>query len=614
MADSARTLVEEVLSPDMTREIWSGNYLKALPVSLQLFELSAVLPAVFYMFRFGQRRGTGHFLRAFGALTGTARHRRQSATVASVAGALAGADGLDGFNSECERAILGDLLLCFCLENVRRSLGRNQQVQRVAPTHYMASWVDLPRTVNSLRYVPEMLVAMLANQAGEYVDQNAEGDSTWFAVGRGHEHNVLTRAFSRGVTRRGKLGDLTSDRFDEADEGIGLDQLLMIRLAQQMHTAPGKLRGKEKDGHRISNQRPIAERAARNFTEDIRRFVRAYAEAAPRYALVEMLESCIAVGLTTVLTSTVEILFRWADAGTVPDCDAQHPAGVFVDCSNGIDPRIRARAEQSMDDLMRRLDRFPVILMALRLLDYQARGNRRIREEEIATRPYATAWLNLLGDVLHERHPEARRIHYNVEDKIEQLCSRLRDDHGDTAAILDDVEGRNNPIWRFAEGLMTLVGHNVRRGNFVSMVDSSFFTGRPNGLAVKRRARGSGAANGAMDSTREVRSLVFTDPVLDCLVHRHTLPVGEQTGIRHLSFGTFIDTLRVRHGFHVDTAPPGMTISNELLQRNRANLEQRLRDLGLLVGVNDAEAMKRLRPRFDPARLEDGSREVEDGR
>jgi len=29
-------------------------------------------------------------------------------------------------------------------------------------------------------------------------------------------------------------------------------------------------------------------------------------------------------------------------------------------------------------------------------------------------------------------------------------------------------------------------------------------------------------------------------------------------------------------------------------------LERRLRDLGVLVGVNDAEAMKRLRPRFEP--------------
>ena len=43
-----------------------------------------------------------------------------------------------------------------------------------------------------------------------------------------------------------------------------------------------------------------------------------------------------------------------------------------------------------------------------------------------------------------------------------------------------------------------------------------------------------------------------------------------------------------------------MNVSNELLQLNRAVLERRLRDLGLLAGVNDAEAMKRLQPRFDP--------------
>jgi hypothetical protein len=48
----------------------------------------------------------------------------------------------------------------------------------------------------------------------------------------------------------------------------------------------------------------------------------------------------------------------------------------------------------------------------------------------------------------------------------------------------------------------------------------------------------------------------------------------------------------------VDEAPQGMTISNEHLQLNRRLLERRLRDLGLLVGVNDAEAMKRLKPRF----------------
>ena len=102
MTDSVRKLVEEVLSPDMTREIWSGNYDKALPVSLHLFELSAILPAVFYMFRFGQRRGTGNFLNTFGSTTGSHSQRRRSATIERVSEKLARAKELEGFDGETE--------------------------------------------------------------------------------------------------------------------------------------------------------------------------------------------------------------------------------------------------------------------------------------------------------------------------------------------------------------------------------------------------------------------------------------------------------------------------------------------------------------------------------
>jgi len=57
----------------MTREIWTGNYEKALPISVQDFDLSGILPAVLYMFRFGQRRGKGKFREVFGQDTGTDR-------------------------------------------------------------------------------------------------------------------------------------------------------------------------------------------------------------------------------------------------------------------------------------------------------------------------------------------------------------------------------------------------------------------------------------------------------------------------------------------------------------------------------------------------------------
>jgi hypothetical protein len=134
MATTARAIVEEVLSRGMTREIWTGNYDKALPVSVQDFDLSAVLPAVFYMFRFGHRRGKGKFLETFSSNTGSARERRQAVTIDRVVSKLAENDKFVGFDGEAGQAILGDLLLCFCLENAKRALGRKEQVQRVALT------------------------------------------------------------------------------------------------------------------------------------------------------------------------------------------------------------------------------------------------------------------------------------------------------------------------------------------------------------------------------------------------------------------------------------------------------------------------------------------------
>ena len=217
-ATTARAIVDDVFGRAMTREIWTGNYEKAIPISVQDFDLCAVLPAIFYMFRRGLRRGTGKFLETFGADTGSAKERRKAATIERVAGKLAECNQFKGFVGQTEQAILGDLLLCFCLENAKRALGRKQQVQRVAPAHYMSSWLDLPKSVANLRYVPEMVVAMLADQKGDHIQQNDERDLTRFAVGRGFEDNVLLRAFHQGVTRRddsGEFSSRTSDRFEE---------------------------------------------------------------------------------------------------------------------------------------------------------------------------------------------------------------------------------------------------------------------------------------------------------------------------------------------------------------------------------------------------------------
>ncbi len=80
-ATTARAIVDDVLGRSMTREIWTGNYEKALPVSVQDFDLAGILPAVFYMFRFGLRRGKGKFFETFGGESGTTKERRRAATI-----------------------------------------------------------------------------------------------------------------------------------------------------------------------------------------------------------------------------------------------------------------------------------------------------------------------------------------------------------------------------------------------------------------------------------------------------------------------------------------------------------------------------------------------------
>ena len=601
MAKTARLIVQNELPRSMADEIWSAQYDKVLPLTFNNFELSAVLPTVFYMFRFGHRRGRGRFLEAFAPGDGSHRERRRATTIERVAEIMADSPDLVGFDDPVEKAILSDLLLGFNLENINHGMGRDKQVQRVAPSHYMASWIDLPESSANLRFVPEMIVAILANQKGDYVEQSDDKNKykkkTWFPVAEKHGENLLLKVFNDGIKHTGLVADQAADKFDESLEGLGIDQLLMIRLAQQLGAAPNKIPGK--DSQKISNQRPIAEQAARNFSDDIRRFIRAYARVATRHAFIDMLEACITVGMTTILTSVIKILFEWSDTGKVIEKAQQRPDNLFVDCSNGVEQRLRDLAERSLDDLMRRIERIPVIMMLLRLLDYAARDNRKIKKLEIKTRPYATEWLNLLGDLLDNRHQEAAFIHRQMEDYGEKLAGELKEDYPEASQTLRNGTGEPNPVRRLAAALTPLLGTTARR-NTISMVDSTLNVERPNGLARKHKTTiGIHAAKGGRRQ-REVRSLVLTDPMLDYLVHLHLLSSGNKPGVQALSIKEFLTEIRDRYGFHIDTAPPGMTISNDLLRLNRTVLERRLRDLGLLVGVNDAESMKRLKPRFEP--------------
>jgi hypothetical protein len=122
---------------------------------------------------------------------------------------------------------------------------------------------------------------------------------------------------------------------------------------------------------------------------------------------------------------------------------------------------------------------------------------------------------------------------------------------------------------------------------------SALMIDETNGLARRRKlTQQQRQRTGQNDAV----SFVLTNTVVEYLVHRHVL--HPDRGAHTLSYPEFLQILRERNGFFIDQAPPNMPVPNELLQRNRRMFERRLRDLGLLIGVNDAERMKKLRARY----------------
>jgi hypothetical protein len=574
----------------MMAHIWTANYLPVFPFTPATFSVGALFPAILYMFRWGNRRGRGRFGRTFAA------GQNGKPSISSVATLLSTDHHFSGFDNEIGRAILGDLLLAYVLENKRREEGQNTQVQRIFPTHYFASWIDLPESVAHLRGVPEMIVALLVNQPeGQHVESRQ--GRTPYPIGCRIEENEILRLFAPGTTVEGDFGtSLTSDRFDES-ASVALDQLVTIRLAQTCASAPEKARGKGEPGV-IPNQKPIATRATQIFYDDLAIFSRTYASI-PRLSLLPMLETCIALNLANIFLSTMHMLENWTNKGYLQKKDEQRPWPLFVDCSLSMDHQLRRLAEQSWENCRRRIPSLALTLMYLRLLDYQVRYDSDVGPADLPSRtPDATSWLNLLGDISHGSHEESKQTERFFRRKARELADALDEgDPGNAAVeILRNEQVGRNAGWRLAEALMLLMGAGNTTKSLYLFLNSCLMTEEPNGLARRRRIRLRNMTSG--QKTGDATSTVLTNTALEFLTHRHLRRAGKGHKYEPLSLPALIETLRHKYGLYIDQAPPDLFVPNELLIRNRRILERRLRDLGLLMGVNDAERMKRIRPRF----------------
>ena len=585
---NAKEVFESVLTVPTVKRLWTVNYQPALPFTPQDFSIGALLPAILYMFRWGHRRGKGKFIEKYGLIQ---NDKKLPPAIDHITVILEQQPGFEGFNSTATRAILGDMLLSSCLENKHHKTGRSEQVQRTYPTHYMASWIDLPEKVANLRFIPELLVAILLHQEdGSSIQRSAR--RSHFAMGSGYEENILLSLFGNGMEISGTM-NLTSDLFIESNETVGIDQLLTIRLAQGCGEAPMKARGGE--GDQIPNQWPLATTAMKNFREDFSVFVQAYGVTIPRQTFLQMLESCISLGLTNIYFSSIYMLSEWEKTGNLPIVDQQHSWPLFVDCSTGNDKHLRRLAEESMSDFIRRLTRLPLILMSMRILDEKVRYDRQLRDLLPLSYPDATDFINFLGSIFVESHPRADRI----LDNIDQDCLRISDSFAELGIepdLQEILRKSGNSVLRLSEAMCNVMGEKAHYIRYLNVVNSSFMVDEPNGIAQKRKISQKDKSGKTMRG--EVRSIVLTNPILDFIVHRHLRKAAHGKGSKAITFNSLLILMKQRYGLYIDESPPGMSIPVEMLLHNKQILERRLRDLGVLVGVNDAESMKRLKQRF----------------
>lgn len=581
---SAKAAVEEVFTKPLADLIWTANTLTIYPVTLQNFSVGSLLPAVFYMFRRGHRRGKGRFLEEFSP------DPKTRPNIFFVALRLSQeANAFEGFESTVARDILGDLLLCDALENKGHSEGHGTEVHRAFPVHFFTSWLDLPQSVAHLRFVPEMLVALLANQSsGRFVTPNANGD---FSVGCAPEQNLLLRIFGRGVEFGENIAQLDGDRASE-DVEYPVEELLTLRLAQCCGGAPEKLRALRGGTADIFNLLPIAQIASDSFRADLSALLRHFGQSIPRRAFTPMTEAIIALGLWHSFLASLAIALQWEQTGAIPAPASQKPVLSFVDASNGIDTRLRDLSEQSQEETLRLLDEATTALTMIRILDAKGRFDRKLRDAQ-PSGPDVVDWLNQLGAVRFDRHERADSILNDLSEKLHALAERLEQESlgAEAIDILRADGASRDPARALAEAISSLMGDKLLRSQYLKFLDSTLMVNEPHGLARKRRV--SRIMAGGKRKMMDARSIVLSNTLLDTLVHLHL--VGREG---RFSFHDFLQLLRERYGLCVDEAPPGIAAGREDLLRNRAILERRLRDLGLLVGVNDAESMKHLRAHY----------------
>lgn len=582
---SQRQAFTDALGKDMAGLLWTANTLQIYPATLQDFSVGSLLPAVIYMFRRGFRRGQGGFATKFSP-------SGLRPDIWCVAGCLSQMNRFEGFESEVAKDILGDLLLVDSLENKGGAEGQRSEVRRAFPVHFYASWLDLPPKITDLRFVPEMIVAILANQKNTVHVAISEKED--FSVQENPSKNPLLKVFSKGVIYGGNAGKLSGNEADQINESanFSVEEWLMVQLGRACGQAPERV-SKKGGEPSISANQPLARQAASVFRDDMAGLLMTFGTTIPRRGLSSMLECLIGLGIWHTYLASLNTVVYWERHRKLPENGTCGPFQMLADASSGSDTRLRDLAEASGSEFQKFINEATVALAVFRVMDAAARFNEDL--ESYAPKPGETReWLDLLGSVRNSIHPDSAPVIYSLKEKCKILLRNLKieDEESECCRVLQTSLVKEDPARALAESLAFAMGTRLLQRNYFTFADSAGMVSEPHGLIKKRKT--SRRSDSGKTQRGEARSVVLSNALLDTVVH--TLVSKHQA---HASFRDLLNALKFDYGILIDEAPQGVAADLNELHRNRDILEKRLRDLGLLVGVNDAESMKRLRPRYN---------------
>lgn len=584
-------IFQNVLNQATWKSLKTSNYQRAIPFTPQDFSLGAILPAIIYMFRWGKKRGIGKFKKKF--------NNNNNPSIDVVSSILSKSNYFSNFNDKEKLSILGDLLLTFNLENKKHSEGRVEEVQRIYPTHYMSSWIDLPDKIGNLRGIPELIFTILYDQKEGTTILRDKHSKLFFKIGAEFNSTSFLSAFSKGMKLQGDENSFTSDLFDEGTDSIGIHELLAIRIAGVCESPPASEVNNNKTNN-ISNIKPITIKANKIFREDIYHFVKAYSKKIPSQSFIKMIESCISLNLSNIIILTIKHINFWEINGSLPNNDVKNfkPSPIFVDLSMGLDNEIRIKSEESMLSIHKMINQFGENLMILRILDVYSKREDEYRRDlrALEENPIGIDLINYLGDIyvdIDKKHKEFHRIIKRIVNEIRENLEE-NDETVDYLNLLTEFEN-DNSIKTLAKLLSKFMGTKSLYTKYIAFLNSCLLINEPNGFAKKRRVSRTDAYG--KEKKIEVSSFTLSDVFLDFLVHRYLVSEKADT-IIYLTLNQFIEKLKENYNIYINESPEGMNINGEILIRNKEYLEKRLRDLGLLTGVNDADEMKELKNRF----------------